>query len=137
MFTTFKFIGGENSIRAFTMNGKTSAKGTITSPTLTTGCGTLSLNYGHAFSESNGVDFTVTIKQNGTTVQTYKVDVNSITQKKAYTWEQEVNVAGDFVIEITNNCPSNNSSSNKDRVSIWNIVWTGYGNRCVNHRLLV
>lgn len=125
---TFKFIGGENSIRAFTMNGKTSAKGTITSPTLTTGCGTLSLNYGHAFSESNGVDFTITIKQNGTTVQTYKVDVNSITQKKAYTWEQEVNVAGDFVIEITNNCPSNNSSSNKDRVSIWNIVWTGYGN---------
>jgi hypothetical protein len=109
------------------LNGKTSAKGKITSPTLTTGCGKLSLKYGHAFSESNGVDFTITIKQNGTAVQTYKVDVNSITQKKAYTWEQDVNVAGDFVIEITNNSPSNNSS-NKDRVSIWDIEWTGYAN---------
>ena len=125
---TFKFIGSTNATRAFTMNGKTSAKGTITSPTRTTGCGKLSLKYGNAFSESNGVDFTITIKQNGTAVKTYKVDVNSITQKKAYTWEQEVNVAGDFVIEITNNCPSNNSSSNKDRVSIWDVEWTGYNN---------
>ena len=125
---TFKFIGSTNATRAFTMNGKTSAKGTITSPTLTTGCGKLSLKYGHAFSESNGVDFTITIKQNGTAVNTYKVDVNSITQNKAYTWEQEVNVAGDFVIEITNNCPSGNSSKNKDRVSIWDVEWTGYNN---------
>ena len=124
---TFKFIGSTNATRAFTMNGKTSAKGVITSPKLTTGCGKLSLKYGNAFSESNGVDFTITIKQNGSAVQTYKVDVNSITQKKAYTWEQDVNVAGDFVIEITNNSPSN-SSSNKDRVSIWDIEWTGYAN---------
>ena len=123
---TFKFIGSTNATRAFTMNGKTSAKGKITSPTLTTGCGKLSLKYGHAFSEANGVDFTITIKQNGAAVQTYKVDVNSITQNKAYTWEQDVNVAGDFVIEITNNSPSNNSSKNKDRVSIWDIEWTGY-----------
>ena len=123
---TFKFIGTTDATRAFTMNGKTSAKGKITSPTLTTGCGKLSLKYGNAFSESNGVDFTITIKQNGTAVQTYKVDVNSITQTKAYTWEQDVNVAGDFVIEIINNSPSNNSSKNKDRVSIWDIVWTGY-----------
>ena len=126
--TIFTFIGTNNSTRAFTINGKTSAKGKITSPTLTTGCGKLSLKYGNAFSESNGVDFTVTIKQNGAAVQTYKIDVDSITQKTAYTWEQEVNVAGDFVIEITNNCPSNNSSKNKDRVSIWDIVWTGYNN---------
>ena len=124
---TFTFIGSTNATRAFTMNGKTSAKGKITSPTLTTGCGKLSLKYGHAFSEGNGVDFTITIKQNGSAVQTYKVDVHSISQKKAYTWEQDVNVAGDFVIEITNNSPSN-STSNKDRVSIWDIEWTGYTN---------
>lgn len=124
---TFMFIGSTNATRAFTINGKTSAKGTITSPTLTTGCGKLSLKYGIAFSESNGVDFTVSIKQNGAVVKTFKVDVNSVTQKKAYTWEQDVNVAGDFVIEITNNCPSN-STSNKDRVSIWDVEWTGYKN---------
>jgi hypothetical protein len=123
----FKFIGSTSATRAFTINGKTSAKGTITSPTITTGCGKLSLKYGIAFSESNGVDFNVAIKQNGVVVKTYKVDVNSITQKQAYTWEQSVNVAGDFVIEITNNSPSN-STSNKDRVSIWDIEWTGYNN---------
>lgn len=122
---TFKFIGSTSATRAFAMNGKTTAKGKITSPTLKTGCGKLSLKYGNPFSESNGVDFTVTIKQNGATVESYKVDVNSITQKKAYTWEQDVNVAGDFVIEITNNSPSN-STSNKDRVAIWDIEWTGY-----------
>ena len=125
---TFKFIGSNNTVRAFTMNGKTSAKGKITSPTLTTGCGKLSLKYGHAFSESNGVNFTITIKQNGSAVETYDVVKSSISQKTVYTWEQEVNVAGDFVIEITNNSPSKNSSSNKDRVSIWDIEWTGYAN---------
>jgi hypothetical protein len=83
------------------------------------------LKYGNVFSESNGVDFTVTIKQNGAAVQTYRVDENSITQYEAYTWSQDVNVAGDFVIEITNNSPSN-STKNKDRVSIWDIEWTGY-----------
>lgn len=124
---TFKFIGANSNTRAFTMNGKTSAKGTITSPTLTTGCGKLSLKYGHAFSESKGVNFTITIKQNGTAVESYNVVKSSITQKTVYTWEQDVNVAGDFVIEITNNSPSN-STSNKDRVSIWDIEWTGYAN---------
>ena len=124
---TFKFIGSTNATRAFTINGKTSAKGTITSPTLTTGCGKLSLKYGHAFSESKGVNFTITIKQNGTAVESYNVVKSSITQKTVYTWEQDVNVAGDFVIEITNNSPSN-STSNKDRVSIWDIEWTGYAN---------
>ena len=69
---TFKFIGSNDSTRAFTINGKTTAKGTITSPTLKTGCGKLSLNYGIAFAESNGVDFTVTIKQNSTVVKTYQ-----------------------------------------------------------------
>ena len=125
---TFKFIGSTAATRAFTMNGKTSAKGKITSPTLTTGCGKLSLKYGHAFSESKGVNFTITIKQNGSTYKTYNVVQSSISQKTVYTWEQDVNVAGDFVIEITNNCPSGNSSSNKDRVSIWDVEWTGYNN---------
>ena len=125
---TFKFIGSTAATRAFTMNGKTSAKGKITSPTLTTGCGKLSLKYGHAFSESKGVNFTITIKQNGSADKTYNVVQSSISQKTVYTWEQDVNVAGDFVIEITNNCPSSNSSSNKDRVSIWDVEWTGYNN---------
>ena len=37
-----------------------------------------------------------------------------------------INVTGTFQIVITNLSPSNSSSSNKDRVSIYDIQWTGY-----------
>lgn len=115
---------GASTNRGFTMNGKTSAKGTITSPTLTNGLSTLEFSYANVFSESNGVDITVNIKQNGTTVATKRIDNNSVTQHKEYTvtWEN-INVKGDFVIEILNNSPSN-STSNKDRVCIFNLQWT-------------
>lgn len=111
-----------------TINGKTSAKGSIESPTLVTGCGTLKLNYCYGYSESNGVDFQVTIMQNGASVQTYQVKNTTVAQGTAVEWSQEINVAGEFQIVITNNSPSNNSSKNKDRYTIWNIEWTGFAN---------
>ena len=103
-----------------TINGKKSAKGTITSPTLTGGCGTLSLKYAYTYSEKNGVSFNVAIKQGGVVVQQFNVVNKSATKGSIYTWTQDVNVQGDFVIYITNNSPTN-SSSNADRFSIWNI----------------
>jgi hypothetical protein len=45
-----------------------------------------------------------------------------VTQKTAYDFSATCDISGDFTIEITNLCPSN-SKSNKDRVSIWNLVW--------------
>ena len=110
-----------------TINGKTSAKGSIESPILVTGCGTLKLNYCYGYSESNGVDFQVTIMQNGASVQTYQVKNTTVAQGTAVEWSQEINVAGEFQIVITNNSPSN-SSKNKDRYTIWNIEWTGFAN---------
>lgn len=109
-----------------TINGKTSAKGTITSPTLTGGCGTLSLKYAYTYSEKNGVSFNVAIKQGGAVVQQFDVVNKSATKGSIYTWEQDVNVQGDFVIYITNNSPTN-KDSNADRFSIWNIKWTTPG----------
>ena len=41
------------------MNGKTTAVGSITSPTITGGCGTLSFNYAYVFNENNGANFTI------------------------------------------------------------------------------
>ena len=35
----------------------------------------------------------------------------------------DVNVSGDFVIEIVNDCKTG-TDKNVDRVSIWNITWT-------------
>ena len=121
----FKMIGNASN-RALCMNGKKTAVGTITSPTLTTGCGTLTFNYGLPFSDTK-MKFRVDIKQNGTTVRTFTVDVPSATKLTKYSHEEEINVSGDFQIVFTNLSPSNNSG-NKDRTAIWDVEWTGYNN---------
>lgn len=116
---------GEESNRALCMNGKTSAVGTITSPDLTTGCGTLMFNYGLPFSDTK-IKFRVDIMQNGAVVDTFTIENLSATKLTAYSHEEVVNVAGEFKIVFTNLSPSNSSSSNKDRTAIWNVEWTGY-----------
>ena len=121
----FKTMMGEDgSVKGMTMNGKTSAVGTITSPIISTGCGTLKFKYGYPFSESKGIKFKVEIKQNGTVVETYTIDDPSAAKLKAYDYEAEVNVSGEFQIVFTNLSPSN-STSNKDRYTIWDVEWTG------------
>jgi hypothetical protein len=121
---TFKFIGTNSNTRALCMNGKTSAVGSITSPTLTTGCGTLTFNYGLPFSDSK-IKFRVDIKQNGTVVKTFTVNPSSVSKLTKYSHEEVINVAGDFQIVFTNLSPSS-STSNKDRTAIWDVEWTGY-----------
>lgn len=112
---------------AITLNGKTSAVGTITSPTLTGGISKLTFKYCNNFSENNGVSLTINIKQNGAVVATTTlVRANSdVVKNTAYdfSWTLDSAIEGNFVIEILNNSPSNNSTSNKDRVSIWDITW--------------
>ncbi len=121
----FKMIGASTN-RAFCMNGKTSAVGTITSPTLNTGCGTLSFNYGLPFSD-NKIKFRVDIKQNNSVVKTFTVNNTSAEKNTLYSHEEVVNVAGDFQIVFTNLSPSS-STSNKDRTAVWDVEWTGYQN---------
>lgn len=119
-------LGADENARAWVINGKTSAVGKITSPVITTGCGTLQFTYGMAFTEKNGYDFTVYIMQNGEVVKSFDVVNADNTKYAKYTFSEEVNVAGDFQIVITNNCPSANADSNKDRYSIWDIMWTAH-----------
>ena len=121
----FKMIG-EASNRALCMNGKKSSAGTITSPTLTTGCGTLTFNYGLPFSDTK-IKFRVDIKQNDNVVKTFTIENTSAAQHTGYSHKEEINVSGDFQIIFTNLSPSN-SSSNKDRTAIWDVEWTGYNN---------
>ena len=123
---TYQFIGfmtgsDTNYAMAPTLNGKTSAVGTLVSPTLKGGMKKLTFKYGAAFSDKN-LAFRVDVKQNGSVVKTWEVNRSDIVSKTAYTFSENCNVNGDFTIEITNLCPSN-SNSNKDRVSIWNLVW--------------
>ena len=107
-----------------TMNGKTSAVGSIESPVITTGCGTLKFNYAHGYKETKGFDFDVQIIQNGEIVKTFNVKNTSTTQNQKYEFKEDINLSGEFSIKFTNNSPSN-STSNKDRYTIWDVEWTG------------
>lgn len=120
-------VFGDASTRAITLNGKTSAKGKLVSPVLADGVKSISFKYTNVFTDKNGVDITITIKdKDGKVLTSKRLDDNNVTQKvaKEFTWVLETPVTGEFVIEITNNSPSNNSSKNKDRVSIWEFEWT-------------
>ena len=110
---------------AVCMNGKKTAVGSLTSPVLSGGIGTLTFNYGYTYSESKGVSMNVSILQNDAVVQSVDVVNSSASKNTAYEAILDFNISGDFVIEITNNSPSN-STSNKDRYSVWSISWTEY-----------
>ena len=117
----FAFIGNASTL-AVNLNGKSGSCGTLTSPTLTGGCGTLTFKYGAAYSDTK-MSFTVNIKQGANIVKTITVEPASFAKFEVMDFNWEVNVKGDFVIEIINNGPSA-STSNKDRVAIWNLTWT-------------
>lgn len=117
----FAFIGTSNTF-APTLNGKTSSPGSIVSPTISGGIKTLTFNYGFAFSDTN-CNITINIKQNDIVVASETLERTDMEKQVAYEYTMNVAVSGDFIIEIINNCPSG-STSNKDRVSIWNLTWT-------------
>ena len=117
----FAFIGSSDTF-APTLNGKTSTPGSLVSPTLTGVISTLKFSYGFAFSDTK-CSLTINIKQNGSVVATDTLERTDMEKQVAYDYEWSPEVSGDFVIEIVNNCPSA-ATSNKDRVSIWNLTWT-------------
>lgn len=117
----FTFIGEDGTLAAC-LNGKVSAPGKLTSPALTGGIKTLTFNYGFAYSDKQ-CKFTVNVKQGGTVTKTETVTLTSIEQKKAYTFSIDVNLSGDFTIEVVNDAMGG-ETGNKERVAIWNLSWT-------------
>ncbi len=117
----FAFIGDASTI-APTLNGKASAPGKITSPTLTGGIKTLSFCYGFAFTDTQ-CQFTVNIYQNGAVAATKTVTVSTVTKGVANEFTMACNLSGSFTIEITND-HIGGLESNKERLSIWNLTWT-------------
>jgi hypothetical protein len=118
----FKFIGAAGTL-APTLNGKTSAPGSLVSPALTGSIKTLTFKYGFAFNESK-CQFTVNVKDAaGNVIKSEVVTLDKIEKAKAYDFSLDVNYNGNFTIEIINNCYSQ-LDANKDRVSIWNLTWT-------------
>ncbi len=118
VFTVF----GDSSVFAVCLNGNTGKVGTLVSPSISGGIGTLSFDYCQPFADTK-CKLTINIKQNGAVVASDTLENNGMTKLQKYEYSHAFNVAGDFVIEILNDSPSA-LASNKDRVAIWNLTWT-------------
>ena len=108
---------------AITLNGKTSAPGSLTSPVLAGGIKSLSFKYGFPFGD-NQFKITINIKKGDEVVATTVLEKTGLDKEVVYeyTWNLETPVDGEFTIEIVNNCLSG-ASKNKDRLSLWDITW--------------
>lgn len=105
------------------IDGTTARAGSLTSPTISGGIGTLSFAYGFPYSEKK-CKFTINIKQGGTIVASDTVTLDSITKAQAYSYKHDFSLKGDFVIEIVNDLYSATASGNKDRLAIADLTWT-------------
>ena len=112
-------------VKAVVLNGKTTAAGTLTTGTLTGPLKTISFKYGFPFSDTQ-FKLTINVKQNGQVVASKVLEKTGLTKTTEYnfTWDLDTTVTGDFTLEFVNNCKSN-SSSNKDRLAIWGLNWSG------------
>lgn len=122
---SYSFIGDENTF-APTLTGKKSAKGTLTSPVLSNGIGTLSFNYGFPFSDTQA-GMTITVKdENNAVLKTVTFKETGKTTKVKYDYSVDLNVEGKVILEFVNTALSNDGG-NKDRISLFNMSWTNYG----------
>ena len=104
------------------LNGGTDKKGSLVSPTIKGGIKTLTMNYGYFLTEGKGAQFRVKLTSGGQVVKQFDVINTSAQKNTAYTHTETCNVSGDVQISIEPLCPSN-STGNKDRFAVWNIVW--------------
>ena len=120
-------FGTDTEMRAVTLNGKTSAVGSLTSPLLSNGISNISFKCALAFSDKNGINITINIKNEAGEVVASRDVVYSASEAAKYdikevSWTLDEAVTGNFVIEIVNNCPSA-TDGNKDRTAIWDLTW--------------
>ena len=123
----FPVIGADNTSKAVCLNGKTSAPGKLTSPTLNGGISKLTMDYTKMFTDTK-LSVTVTITDLTTgAVYTQVVEREEDKDTKyvvwTFEWVLDTAIEGDFTIEIVNNCPTA-VDSNKDRITILDLSWT-------------
>lgn len=124
VWDTSKYFEGCTGLCA-AMNGKTSSPGTIKSPLISGGLGTLTFNYGHAFT-GDKLSFRVDVKDvDGNVIYTSTVTEDVPEAKTVYSFSSEINYDGKFLLEFTNLCPSG-KNSNEDRTGIFNLSWTNF-----------
>ena len=126
MNPAYPVVGPDKTHKAICLNGKTSAPGTLISPTLKDGLSEINIDYTKIFSDTL---LSVTIKV--TELSSGKVYEHTISAELAKTdkytvyqdsWKLETPVEGDYTIVITNNCPSN-VDGNKDRITLLKVEY--------------
>lgn len=105
--------------------GKNGQMGSLTSPLLTGGCGTVTIKW-YRGSTKTGNTISVDIKNSEGTVLKTKSHTNpDAAQKAIQETSFEMNVAGDFQMVI-NNVRYNTSNTTMDAIGIIDVTWTGY-----------
>ncbi len=108
------------------LNGKRTTIGKLYSPTLKGGVDVVTISCVYPYSDTRGMKFTLNVKQGTKTVATQSFTSTTTSTSTGYKetfTSNALNVQGDFVIEIVNDCPQN-STSNKDRLGIYELSWT-------------
>ena len=108
------------------LSARSSKNGVLTSPVLSGGCGTVSIDYTRAMTKT-GSNFTIEIKSSdGATVLKSSNHVDeTLKQYERSKLSFDFNVAGDFIIVVTGNKCSNTGTTNDDFMII-DLSWTGY-----------
>lgn len=114
------------TISAVLLNGKADACGTLTSPVLSGGCGTLTVKFGLASYAPDKCSVHLTVSQNGAVVKELDIEQDPFDKDVEYVFSEDFNVEGDFTLQFTNNGLTQNAKKNRDRVAFWYIEWTGY-----------
>ena len=105
--------------------GKNGQMGSLTSPLLTGGCGTVTIKW-YRGSTKTGNTISVDIKNSeGTVLKTESHTNPDAAQKAIQETSFEMNVAGDFQMVI-NNVRYNSSVTTMDAIGIIDVTWTGY-----------
>lgn len=118
----FSFIGPASTI-AVCLNGRADKIGTITSPTLTGGIKSLTFNYGIPYNDPS-IRLTVKVTQGGKVVKEQLVDNTAPVKFTKYTANIDVNISGDFTIEIIDSPTTPKEGANGFRVAVWDLNWT-------------
>ena len=107
------------------LQGKKSTKGTLSSPILSGGCGKLSFTYGRTKTKTGALILIEIKDASGNVLKSETYTNDTIAQYETDTVEYDFNIAGDFIITITNNA-YNNSRTTMDSFCILELSWTGY-----------
>lgn len=107
------------------LRGTKSAHGTLSSPALSGGCGKVSFTYGRMKVKTGALILVEVKDASGNVLKSETYTNDTIAQYETDTVEYDFNIAGDFIISITNKS-YNNSRTVIDNFCILDFSWTGY-----------